>query len=95
MADSTKTGSSASLNRFFHYADRGGTLGGEIAAGLGIFFLSACGIFINMQLLAKLVISGSYSTANIAQIAANGEIYAQTYFAVSYTHLTLPTIVGV
>lgn len=80
MADSTKTGSSASLNRFFHYADRGGTLGGEIAAGLGIFFLSACGIFINMQLLAKLVISGSYSTANIAQIAANGEIYAQTYF---------------
>ena len=48
MADSTKTGSSASLNRFFHYADRGGTLGGEIAAGLGIFFLSACGIFINI-----------------------------------------------
>lgn len=68
------------LNRFFHYADRGGTLGGEIAAGLGIFFLSACGIFINMQLIAKLTISGAYSTANIAQIAANGEIYAQTYF---------------
>lgn len=68
------------LNRFFHYADRGGTLGGEIAAGLGIFFLSACGIFINMQLIAKLTISGAYSTANISQIAANGEIYAQNYF---------------
>ncbi len=68
------------LNRFFHYADRGGTLGGEIAAGLGVFFLSACGIFINMQLIAKLSISGAYSAANIAQIAANGEIYAQTYF---------------
>lgn len=78
MAD--KPSNTSTLNRFFHYEDRGGTLGGEIAAGLGVCFLSVCGMFINMQLIAKLSISGSYAAANITEIAANGEIYAQTYF---------------
>ena len=67
------------LNKFFHYKDRGGTLKGEIAAGLGMFFLAVCGLFINMQLIAKLSISGAYTAANTQQIAVNGEYYAQTW----------------
>lgn len=68
------------LNKFFHYKDRGGTLKGEIAAGLGMFFMAVCGLFINMQLIAKLSISGAYTAANTQQIAVNGEYYAQTWF---------------
>lgn len=68
------------LNKFFHYKDRGGTLKGEIVAGLGMFFLAVCGLFINMQLIAKLSISGAYTAANTQQIAVNGEYYAQTWF---------------
>lgn len=68
------------MNRFFHYKDRGGTLGGEISAGLGMLFLAVCGLFVNMQLIAKLSISGAYESANTQQIAVNGEYYAQTWF---------------
>lgn len=68
------------MNRLFHYKDRGGTLGGEVIAGLGMFLLSVCGLFINMQLIAKLSISGAYAAANSQQIAVNGEYYAQTWF---------------
>ena len=68
------------LNKFFHYKDRGGTLRGEIAAGLGMCFLAVCGLFINMQLIAKLSISGAYAQANTQQISVNGEYYALTWF---------------
>lgn len=56
------------------------TLGSEIAAGLGMCILSVCGIFLNMQLVAKMSISGTYAASTQAQIAANGEVYAQTWF---------------
>lgn len=68
------------LDAYFHYTRRGGTLGGEIAAGLFTGILSVCGIFLNMQLVAKLQISGGYAASNAAQAAANGEIYARLYF---------------
>lgn len=68
------------MNRFFHYKERGGTLGGEIAAGLGMLFLAVCGIFINMQLIAKLLIYADYSSSNANQIAYNGNMYALTWF---------------
>jgi xanthine/uracil/vitamin C permease (AzgA family) len=68
------------MNRFFHYKERGGTLGGEIAAGLGMFFLATCGIFINMQLIAKLLIFADYTSSNANQVAYNGNMYALTWF---------------
>ena len=55
------------LDAYFHYTRRGGTLGGEIAAGLFTGILSVCGIFLNMQLVAKLQISGGYAASNAAQ----------------------------
>lgn len=68
------------LNRFFHHIDRGSTTGREIGAGILACILSVCGIFINMQLIARFFISGSATTATVAQIAENGEIFAQLYF---------------
>ncbi len=69
------------LNKYFHHIDRGGTLSNEITAGISISILSICGIFLNMQLVAKMSVSGSYTGASSSQIAANGEIYANMYFA--------------
>ncbi len=59
---------------------RGGTTGGEIAAGICMGLLSVCGIFMNLQLLAQYQISGPAATASAAEMAANGEIFAQMYF---------------
>lgn len=73
-------GKRPALDAYFHYADRGGTFGGEIAAGLFTGILSVCGIFLNMQLIGMLQISGGYAASSAAQAAANGEIYAQLYF---------------
>lgn len=47
------SGLSLVLNRYFHHLDRGGTLGGEILAGLSMFFVAICVIFMNMQLVAS------------------------------------------
>lgn len=68
------------LNRFFHHIDRGSTTGREIGAGILMCILAVCGIFMNMQLVAKLLVAGSASEAAVGDIAANGEIIAQYYF---------------
>jgi len=68
------------LNKVFHHKDRGSGLGTELLAGLGMFFLSVCGLFVNMQLIAKLSTSGEYAQATAQQIAVNGEYYALTWF---------------
>ena len=68
------------MERFFHYKERQGTLGGEITAGILIGILSVCGMFMNMQLLAKMQITGAYQTTGISEAAANGEILAGFYF---------------
>ncbi len=74
------SGLSQGLNKYFHHIDRGGKLSSEITGGIAIFLLAICGVFINMQLIAKLSLSGSYADASIAQVASNGEVYASTYF---------------
>lgn len=75
------SGISLALNRYFHHLDRGGTLGGEIMAGIIMFFLSICVIFMNMQVVAN-AINGEVtlvsSPANAINIAAS-LTYAQIY----------------
>ena len=62
------------LNRFFHHIDRGSTTGREIGAGILMCILAVCGIFMNMQLVSKVIIADS------TDAAVNGEIIAQYYF---------------
>lgn len=68
------------MEKLFPYRQRGGSTGKEIAAGICMGLLSVCGIFMNLQLLAQYQMSGSASTASSAELAANGEIFAQMYF---------------
>lgn len=39
------------LNRFFHHLDRGGSLGGEVGAGIVMFLLSFALLFANLQII--------------------------------------------
>ncbi|HWT76754.1 MAG TPA: hypothetical protein VN258_18805 [Mobilitalea sp.] len=74
------SGISVLLNKYFHHIDRGGSLKSEISSGILVFIIAVCGIFLNMQLIAKLGISGDVASSNTTQLAANGEVYASTYF---------------
>ncbi len=72
---------SKALNRYFHHLDRGGTLGGEVLAGLTVFLLSICLIFVNVQLVGAAVvgdITPATTPAN-AQNIADSLTYAQLY----------------
>ena len=77
MASQTAQG--GFLNGFFHYKERGAKLSDEIIAGLGVCALAVCGMFINMQLIANLSVT-AYAESSQAQVAANGEVYAQIWF---------------
>ncbi|MBR6954362.1 MAG: hypothetical protein IKH77_04935 [Clostridia bacterium] len=62
------------LNKFFHHIDRGSTTGREIAAGILLCFLGVCGMFMNMQALARFFMTEGLGTAEM------GEAYASFYF---------------
>ena len=68
------------LNRWFHHVDCGSTTGREIMAGLLLCILCVCGIFMNMQLITGMLVSGPSAAANADALAANGEIIASQYF---------------
>lgn len=60
--------------------ERKGKVSDEILSGLGVCSLSVCGMFVNLQLVGQYLISGPYGEATQAQVAANGEILAATWF---------------
>lgn len=75
------SGLSLALNKYFHHLDRGGSLGGEILAGMTMFFLSICMIFLNIQLIgntinADVVLNSSPGhPGNIAAASVYTELY--------------------
>lgn len=77
MSSSAATG--GFLNSYFRYKERGSRLSDEIIAGLGMCALAVCGMFINMQLIANLSVT-AYADSSQAEVAANGEVYAQIWF---------------
>lgn len=68
------------LNRFFHHVDRGSTTSREVMGGILTCILCVCAIFMNMQLITSMLVTGTAATADTLQIAANGEIIARQYF---------------
>lgn len=70
------------LNKYFHHIDRGGSLRSEVTAGILMCILAVCGMFVNMQLIIKIVCTGSYAEAagSAATLAANGELVAAIWF---------------
>lgn len=63
------------LNRFFHHIDRGGTLRGEVAAGLTMFALAFCSVFLTMQVLANA--QGAYALES----GEGADFYTSVYLA--------------
>lgn len=68
------------LNKYFHHIDRGGSLHGEIIAGISMFLLAICMLFVNMQVISTLIngelaIDSSVSDANIAASMTYASIY--------------------
>ena len=62
------------LNKYFHHIDRGSTTGRETAAGILLCFLGVCGMFMNMQALARFFMTEGAGAAEM------GEAYASFYF---------------
>ena len=52
------SGFSRTLNKFFHHIDRGGTLKGEVMAGLTVFFIAICVLFMNVQVIINALGAG-------------------------------------
>ena len=68
------------LNKYFHHLDRGGSLHGEIIAGISVFFLAICMLFVNMQVISasingNITLDTSLSDANVANSMTYATIY--------------------
>ncbi len=50
-----QSGLSRALDKVFHFTERGSSLGGEIGAGAGTFFIAVCALIMNTQ-----IIGGAY-----------------------------------
>lgn len=44
---------SAALDNYFHFTEKGSTAGREVKAGLSVFFISVCALFMNIQILIE------------------------------------------
>jgi|GEM_PF-363389 len=65
---------SMALDKYFHFSDRGSTLSREVKAGLSVFFISVCALFMNIQIVAEgfsdnVPYSGLYLGATIVAFA--------------------------
>ncbi len=56
--------------------------------------LSVCGMFMNMQLLVQLQLTGPYASASVSEVAANGEAIAQMYFISMLTAFAGSLLIG-
>ena len=75
--------------------ERGARVSDEVIAGLGVCALSVCGMFVNMQLVIQYVISGPYGDASQAEVAANGEVIAATWFVTMLVAFAATVLIGV
>lgn len=55
---------SAFLNKFFHFKERGGSLGSEIGAGIGAFLIAAASFLMNTQVIGS--VYGNYAGSYLA-----------------------------
>ncbi len=65
-------GFSRALNKYFHHIDRGSSLKTEVTAGIFICIMTVCAMFMNIQLLSSVTLTGT--------TAENGEVIASMWF---------------
>lgn len=59
-----QSGLSRALDKVFHFTQRGSSMGSEIGAGLGAFFISVCALIMNTQIIGQAY--GTYAGAYLA-----------------------------
>ena len=59
-----RSGLSRALDRVFHFTERGSSLGSEIGAGAGTFFIAVCALVMNTQIIGEAY--GNYAGAYLA-----------------------------
>lgn len=79
------------LNSIFHYEDRGGSLGSEILAGIGMGLLAVCVVFMNMQIIGDMV-TADVTLSTSPDDATN--ISASMVYATLYAGSILVSILG-
>lgn len=64
IPEKKQSGVSRALDRFFHFTQRGSSVGSELGAGMGAFFLAVCALMMNTQIVGGAY--GSYAGSYLA-----------------------------
>lgn len=64
IPEKKQSGISRALDRVFHFTERGSSMGSEIGAGLGAFFISVCALIMNTRIIGGAY--GNYAGAYLA-----------------------------
>lgn len=64
IPEKKQSGISRALDRVFHFTERGSSMGSEIGAGMGAFFISVCALIMNTQIIGGAY--GSYAGSYLA-----------------------------
>lgn len=82
-------GFSRLLNKYFHHIDRGGSLGGEIGAGITMLILSVCSIFLTMQVIAN------NNGGTLLAATESADFYVATYLAAMLVSFAGTLVIGI
>lgn len=64
IPEKKQSGISQALDRLFHFTERGSTMGSEIGAGIGAFFIAVCALIMNTQIIGEAY--GNYAGSYLA-----------------------------
>ena len=64
IPEKKQSGVSRALDKIFHFTERGSSMGSELGAGMGAFFLSVCALIMNTQIIGGAY--GSYAGSYLA-----------------------------
>lgn len=64
IPEKKQSGVSRALDKIFHFTERGSSLGSELGAGMGAFFLSVCALIMNTQIIGEAY--GNYAGSYLA-----------------------------
>lgn len=64
IPEKEQSGISKALDRVFHFTERGSSMGGEIGAGMGAFFIAVCALIMNTQIIGAAY--GNYAGSYLA-----------------------------
>lgn len=67
IPEKKQSGISRALDRVFHFTERGSSMGSEIGAGMGAFFISVCALIMNTRIIGEAYgnYAGSYLAATL------------------------------